>query len=77
MPIRLPSNRPADRFYRGGARICAFRAEPPPAGREPEDWIASTTTVAGEARTGLTVLPDGPGGAGILLRDAVTADPVH
>lgn len=77
MPIRLPSNRPADRFYRGGARICAFRAEPPPAGREPEDWIGSTTTVAGEARTGLTVLPDGPGGAGILLRDAVTADPVH
>lgn len=77
MPIRLPSNRPADRFYRGGARLCAFRGEAPPAGREPEDWIASTTTVSGAALTGLTALPDGGGGRGILLRDAVAADPVH
>jgi len=72
MPIRLPSNRPTERFYRGGARICAFRGEPAAAEREPEDWIASTTTVAGETRTGLTVLPDGA-----VLRDAVAVDPVH
>ncbi len=77
MPIRLSANRPAARFYRGGERIALFRGAPRPAGREaeerePEDWIASTTTVAGETRTGLTVLPDG-----VLLRDAVAADPVR
>jgi len=77
MPIRLPANRPAARFYRGGECIALFRGAPRPAGgeaeeREPEDWIASTTTVAGETRTGLTVLPDG-----VLLRDAVAADPVY
>lgn len=72
MPLRLPSNRPAERFYRGGARITAFRGDAPAGPREPEDWIASTTTVAGEADTGLTRLP-----AGVLLRDAVSADPVH
>lgn len=72
MPIRLPSNRPADRFYRGGARIAAFRRETDAAEREPEDWVASTTTVAGETRAGLTVLPDGR-----TLRDAVATDPVH
>lgn len=82
MPIRLPSNRPADRFYRGGARIADFRRESRPAAagfdREPEDWIASTTTVAGAARTGLTVLPEDAGAdAGAVLRDAVAADPVR
>ncbi|MFT4050764.1 MAG: carbohydrate kinase [Microbacterium sp.] len=71
MPIVLPSNRPADRFYRGGARISAFRSERSTAEREPEDWIASTTTVAGEPESGLTRLADGR-----LLRDAVAADPV-
>lgn len=70
MPIRLSSNRPAERFYRGGAQITDFRGEPPAAAREPEDWIASTTTVAGEASVGLTRLADGR-----LLRDAVAADP--
>lgn len=69
MPLRLPSNRPADRFYRGGARIAAFRGEPAAAPREPEDWIASTTTVAGDVRAGLSVLPGGR-----TLRDAVEAD---
>lgn len=70
MPIRLPSNRPADRFYRGGAGIARFRGEGPTAPHEPEDWIASTTTVAGEGPVGLTRLPDGR-----LLRDAIAEDP--
>ncbi|WEK62358.1 MAG: carbohydrate kinase [Candidatus Microbacterium colombiense] len=70
-PIVLTSNRPAERFYRGGARISAFRSEPSSAPREPEDWVGSTTTVRGEESLGLSVLPDGR-----LLRDAVAADPV-
>ncbi len=69
---QLPSNRPARRFYRGGAQITAWRGEPAAGEFEPEDWIASTTTVAGEAAVGLTVLPDGP-----LLSDAVRDDPEH
>jgi mannose-6-phosphate isomerase len=72
MTLLLPSNRPADRFYRGGARIAAFRGDTGYAEREPEDWIASTTAIAGDAPHGLTVLPDGR-----LLRDAVAADPVY
>ncbi|PCE15417.1 carbohydrate kinase [Microbacterium sp. SZ1] len=71
-PVILPSNRPAERFYRGGARISAFRGESGSAPREPEDWIGSTTTVNGEPELGLTRLPDGR-----LLRDAVQADPVE
>lgn len=70
-PILLPSNRPAERFYRGGARISGFRGEQASAPREPEDWIASTTTVNGEALVGLTRLPDGR-----LLREAVADDPI-
>ena len=70
-PVILPSNRPAERFYLGGARISAFRGESGSAPREPEDWIGSTTTVNGESEVGLTRLPDGR-----LLRDAVEADPV-
>lgn len=72
MTIRLASNRPPERFYRGGARITAFRGEPLAGPREPEDWIASTTTVAGASDAGLTRLASGD-----LLRDAVAADPVH
>jgi mannose-6-phosphate isomerase len=57
--ILLPSNRPPDRFYRGGRKITDFRGEPPAADREPEDWVASTTALAGEQSLGITVLPDG------------------
>lgn len=71
MTVRLPSNRPPERFYRGGARITAFRNEPPAGEREPEDWIGSTTTIFGDPSLGLSRLPDGR-----LLRDAVEADPV-
>jgi mannose-6-phosphate isomerase len=57
--IVLPSNRPPDRFYRGGRKITKFRGEPPGGDREPEDWVASTTTLAGKESLGLTTLPDG------------------
>ncbi|KJL29356.1 class I mannose-6-phosphate isomerase [Microbacterium oxydans] len=70
-PIRLSSNRPPERFYRGGARLDAFRGESGATERVPEDWVASTTTIRGEERLGLSTLPDGQ-----LLRDAVEADPV-
>ena len=70
-PLALPSNRPPERFYRGGSRISAFRGELRDAPREPEDWIGSVTTVSGDPALGLTHLPDGT-----LLRDAVAADPV-
>ncbi|MBT2494921.1 carbohydrate kinase [Microbacterium sp. ISL-59] len=70
-PIRLASNRPAERFYRGGARISAFRGERESAPREPEDWVGSTTTIRGEQVLGLTTLPDGT-----ILRDAIAEDPV-
>jgi mannose-6-phosphate isomerase len=69
--VRLASNRPPARFYRGGARITAFRGEEPAGDREPEDWVGSTTTIFGESLLGLTRLPDGR-----LLRDAIEADPV-
>jgi mannose-6-phosphate isomerase len=69
--IRLPSNRPPERFYRGGARITALRGDPAAGEREPEDWVGSTTTIFGERELGLTRLPDGR-----LLREAVEADPV-
>jgi mannose-6-phosphate isomerase len=38
--------------------------------RTPEDWLASTTTMFGEDRAGLSTLPDGR-----LLRDTIAADP--
>jgi mannose-6-phosphate isomerase len=70
-PVVLPSNRPADRFYRGGRRITDLRGEPPAGDHEPEDWVASTTHVFGQPGVGETVLPDGG-----TLRAAVEADPV-
>lgn len=70
-PVMLPANQPADRFYRGGAAISAFRGAAAAGDRVPEDWVASTTTVAGHAHLGLSHLPDGT-----LLRDAMVHDPV-
>lgn len=69
--VVLSSNRPPQRFYRGGRRITEFRGEEPAGEHEPEDWVASVTTVAGEQRLGLSSLPDGR-----LLAEAVAADPV-
>lgn len=79
-PILLPANQPADRFYRGGPRIAAFRGErgrPAAGDHVPEDWVASVTTQAGEALVGLTRLPDPTSSnGGRLLRDAIAADPI-
>jgi mannose-6-phosphate isomerase len=70
-PLWLPANQPPERFYLGGARIAAFRGTPPAGDRTPEDWVASTTPLAGETALGLTVLPDGR-----TLREAVDSDPL-
>lgn len=71
MSIVLPANRPPARFYRGGAKLARMRGEADAPTHEPEDWVGSTTLVAGEEHTGRTVLPDGT-----LLADAVAFDPV-
>lgn len=70
-PMILRSNQPADRFYLGGRRIADFRGEPNVGERVPEDWVASTTTVAGHSHLGLTTLPNGE-----LLRDEIDRDPL-
>lgn len=77
-PVILPPNQPADRFYRGGERIAAFRSgvqapgpDAPAALRTPEDWVASCTTLFGEGALGCTVLPDGRS-----LHEAIESDPV-
>jgi mannose-6-phosphate isomerase len=69
-PLLLGPNQPPDRFYRGGPRIAEFRGSPDTGERTPEDWIGSTTTLAGDSRVGLTALDDGT-----LLRDAIAVDP--
>lgn len=65
----LDANTPR-RFYRGGARIAAFRGATVGDDWRPEDWVGSTTTLAGGTVAGLTTLPGGG-----TLRDAVVADP--
>jgi mannose-6-phosphate isomerase len=66
--VALPPNG-IPRFYRGGPAIAALRGIDL-GDRVPEEWIASTTTVFGEDRLGLSRLADGQ-----LLRDAIAADP--
>lgn len=68
-PLELGPNQ-IRRFYRGGARIEAFRGLPPDDDDAPEDWVASTTAVHGETETGRTRL-----GGGVWLADLFTADP--
>jgi mannose-6-phosphate isomerase len=71
-PQLLPANQP-DHFYRGGRRIAALRGGPVTEGmRRPEEWLASTTTMASSDVRGLSHLADGT-----LLRDAVRAEPEH
>ena len=69
--VALGSNQPADRFYRGGPNISAFRNEPSRGPRTPEDWVGSTTTVRGHQVLGLTRLADRS-----LLVDAVKQRPL-
>lgn len=68
-PVIMPPNR-LDHFYLGGARITDLRGVPATSERSPEEWLASTVTRFGDEHTGLSALPDG-----MLLRDAVEADP--
>ena len=68
-PFALGPNQ-VRRFYRGGARITAFRGLPPADDDAPEDWLASTTTVFGEDELGLTRIEDG-----VRLADLFAADP--
>jgi mannose-6-phosphate isomerase len=74
VPERLPANQPPARFYAGGRRIAELRGTGDGTQLDahvPEDWVASATTLFGEADLGLTRLADGG-----LLRDALAADPV-
>jgi mannose-6-phosphate isomerase len=82
-PIVLDANQPTERFYAGGERISAFRGVAASAPNTPEDWIGSTTSVRGQAPTGMTLLPAGAPhdtehgtSRGILLGDAIAADPL-
>jgi mannose-6-phosphate isomerase len=70
-PVVLGPNQ-SPRFYRGGARISAFRELPPAPGDAylPEDWVASTTAIFGTETESMSRLPDGA-----LLREAISADP--
>jgi mannose-6-phosphate isomerase len=70
-PIILGANQPAGRFYRGGPRIAAFRGVSDSGVRGPEDWVASVTTVSGDAGMGRTRLLDGT-----LLVEAIDAEPM-
>jgi mannose-6-phosphate isomerase len=70
VPVHLPSNQPADRFYRGGEKIRQFRTVAAAGDRVPEDWVGSTTTLFGDPEIGLTRLPEGE-----VLRDEITSDP--
>jgi mannose-6-phosphate isomerase len=67
--IPLPAHQIPDRFYRGGARIDAFRGVAPGPDYRPEDWIGSATPLAGEESLGLSTLPDGR-----RLADAIAGD---
>jgi mannose-6-phosphate isomerase len=67
--VELPPNQ-LHRFYRGGARIAAFRGLESVDDDAPEDWVASTTVVHGDGTVGLSRLLDGA-----FLRDVIDADP--
>jgi mannose-6-phosphate isomerase len=68
-PLVLGPNQPRQ-FYRGGARIAAFRGIAPGSAYAPEDWVGSTTELFGQPGAGLTVLPGGQ-----TLRSVIAADP--
>jgi len=63
----LPPNQ-FDHFYLAGDRLAELRGGPGGHHR-PEEWLASTTTRAGQPEQGLSRLADGT-----LLRDAIEAD---
>lgn len=68
-PIALPANQPPARFYKGGARIAAYRGLATSDPHTPEDWIASTTTLFGDSTAGSTFI------GSRTLRDLIDGDP--
>ncbi|MGH3424220.1 MAG: class I mannose-6-phosphate isomerase [Nocardioidaceae bacterium] len=68
-PVQLAPNL-IDHFYAGGARIAALRGIETSSDHQPEEWIASTVSRAGEGDTGLA-----RSASGDLLRDLVASDP--
>ena len=69
IPVALAPNL-IDHFYRGGDRIAALRGIQQTSEYQPEEWLASTVSRAGEPVSGLASTL-----AGDLLRDLVAADP--
>jgi mannose-6-phosphate isomerase len=67
-PLELRPNQ-IHRFYRGGARIAAFRSVPLGDDHAPEDWVASTTHVRGDQELGRSHVD------GTSLADVLAADP--
>ena len=67
-PLELGPNQ-IHRFYRGGARIAAFRSVPLGDDHAPEDWVASTTHVRGDPGLGRSLVD------GTFLADVLAADP--
>ena len=70
-PITLSANQPPARFYKGGEKISEFRGIGAAAPNTPEDWVGSTTSVRGQAPTGMTRLDSGE-----LLLDAIEKEPL-
>ena len=68
-PIMMPPNI-IDHFYLGGERIAELRGVDMPSPRRPEEWLAATTSRAGEPGVGPSRTPTGE-----LLRDLIAADP--
>ncbi|MDL9978731.1 PfkB family carbohydrate kinase [Microbacterium sp. ASV49] len=58
-PWVLETNRPPARFYRGGAKIAAFRGLPDAPEYTPEDWVGSTVAVRGQEEHGRAILVNG------------------
>lgn len=71
-PIKLLSNQPPQRFYKGGSQISDFRSQAFCKAYTPEDWIASTTSCHGHPSLGQTRLPTN----GILLKDEIENRPL-
>ena len=68
-PLALAPNL-IDHFYRGGDRIAALRGIEQTSEFQPEEWLGSTVSRAGEGDSGLASTVDGD-----LLRDLVSTDP--
>jgi mannose-6-phosphate isomerase len=70
-PLLMPPNI-IDHFYRGGARLAAFRGVAAPSEHSPEEWLAATVHVTGRPADGPSRLADGT-----LFADLVAANPAR